>query len=140
VPRLATYEDIPLMVPMGRRFHTASGFASYSDFNATDFADAIETLIDDECGLVLLSDRGMMGAAIGQLWYDKSITCAEELFWWSEDGSGLKMLKMAEEWARERGAKAMRMGCIVNDNLPRMDRLYDRLQYGAREAMYMKVF
>lgn len=129
--------DLPRLAEMGARFHAASGLPG--TFSRAAFYDSVLSLMESHEGAVFVSPGGMLGVAVGPLWYDRKALGAEELFWWSEDGSGRALLREAEQWARGMGATHMKMGAIVTPDIDRMIRLYGRLGYAPSEASFLKV-
>lgn len=93
------------LLEMGRKFHAASGHpAPYDPQAASAMLDQIEAQ-----GGLFTSPRGMIGGIIAPLWMSPQWTAAVELFWWAEDGQGLRLLRRFEAWAKEMGAREVRM-------------------------------
>lgn len=95
---------------MGRRFFTASGLPG--DFDPAAFGAMLDRI--DADGGLFTSPRGMIGGVISPAWCAPNWLAAVELFWWAEDGQGLRLLRRFEAWARERGANEIRMTTLAS--------------------------
>lgn len=94
---------------MGRRFHSATGHPS--EFSAQAFEAALDQI--EAQGGLFTSERGMIGGLIAPMWCAPDWTAAVELFWWAEDGQGLRLLRRFEQWARDMGAREIRMTTLA---------------------------
>lgn len=131
--RKATLEDMPLLLEMGRKFHNAAELPFEYDPEAS--GAAIGGMI--EGGGVFVSERGAIGGILGQAWSNPAHVFACELFWWSEDGHGVGLLKAFEEWAREMCASEVRMTSL--HHLAKAGKILERLGYTPTEVSYGKV-
>ena len=97
------------LIDMGRKFHAATGHPSAFS------ADAFETMLDqiEAQGGLFTSARGMIGGVIAPMWCAPDWKAAVELFWWAEDGQGLRLLRRFEQWARDMGAQEIRMTTLA---------------------------
>jgi len=130
--RPATPDDLPAIVAMGRKFHAASGMPMAYD------APTVERFA---AGLIagggfFVGDAGMIGGALVPAYCDPSWLMAVELAWWAER-DGMALLRAFEDWARESGAREVRMTSLAA--LPRADVLLRRKGYAATEISYQKV-
>lgn len=112
--REATPIDVPRLVAMGREFLQTTAYHALIAENQTQMEMLASTLIDKDSGVVLVADhRGDLTGMIGLLIAPHHLSAepvAMEAFWWaSTPGDGVRLLKAAEEWAREHGAVAMQM-------------------------------
>jgi GNAT superfamily N-acetyltransferase len=98
-------------------------------------------LIDEPYGAIFVSERrgkvaGMIGVcAYPHLWSGQLI--GSELFWWVDPearGSGIKLLRRAEEWMERNGCSAVQM-IAPND---RVARVYKRLGYAKLEEGWQR--
>jgi len=105
------------LVAMGRRFFAASELPG--EFDATAFLDTVARIEAD--GGLFTSPKGMLGGVIAPGWCAPDWTAAVELFWWAEDGQGLRLLRRFEEWAKDRGANEIRMTTLAA--MPRAEKL-----------------
>lgn len=133
--RPATYDDIPAIVDMGVSFHAASPIqAPYDPAASAEFA---KRLIDAPEGAVFVSDRGMIGGMMAPAYCAPGWIMAVELFWWSEDRSGLALLSEFEKWAQAGGASEVRMTTL--HGLEAADKILSRKKYAPVETSYVKV-
>lgn len=128
---IATHDDIPRLIEMGRRFHAASGLAMGFDPQAVE--GFLTGLI--ERGAVFATARGAIGGMAISPYCDPQWKIAVELFWWAE-GDGLRLLRAFEGWAREIGADEVRMTSLAA--LPRADRLLRFVGYAPAEISYTR--
>ncbi|CAB5222541.1 hypothetical protein UFOVP368_15 [uncultured Caudovirales phage] len=134
--RPATIKDIPRLLEMGRKFADDAGVTARVGWDDDSVADMLETLILMDDGIVLVSERGMLGGFVSSHPFNRNVRLFSELFWRAEDGNGLALLAEAERLAAERGA--VRSLMIAMDGMDRTQRLYARLGYSLCETHFMK--
>lgn len=106
--RRATEADIPRIVDMIE--------ALAKRVNGPQRVDRVHTgatvaaLIHNPDGLVLVTDGGFIAGAITQTVINPEPVAAE-LGWYALDGHGQALLLAFEAWARERGARLVKMSC-----------------------------
>ncbi len=139
--RVATADDLPRIVSMGQHFLRSSRYAELFDENPAQMRALALRLIDGPANALLVLERGdLLMGMIGLVAYDHFISgtrIAGEVFYWVEPearGSGLRLLRAAEPWAREQGARSLQM--ISPDD--RTDRLYQRLGYLPVERTFQR--
>lgn len=139
--RAAEVSDVPGLVEMGRRFRRETVYATRLRENPTKMGDTATTLITSDDGLVLVLDYGgELVGVIGMVLYDHHLSgerTAGEVFFWVDPehrGKGLRLMRQAERWARERAATTVQMIAPT----PEVGRLYDRLGYAELETSYGK--
>ena len=71
-------------------------------------ARTVAGLIESDDGLVLVSPGGFIAAALVQTIINPT-RIAQELGWYATDGSGLRLLRQFEAWARQRGATLVQL-------------------------------
>ena len=139
--RRATEEDTGRLVEMGRRFVAETAYRDLIAVQPEKLAGVITTMLANPEAVVLVSglDATLTGM-IALLVYDHPYSgerMAFEAVWWVEPearGDGVRLLRAAEQWARERGAIAMQM---VAPN-ERVGNLYARLGYAPVETSYQR--
>ncbi len=107
--RQATKDDIPAIVGMVEKLHTAAGIVL--PLNAAVTTRFLHGLMSTPLGLVLVageSPNSFLAASIGTASISM-LPVAMEHGWWAEGGAGLKLLRQYEQWARENGCFAARM-------------------------------
>lgn len=137
--RLATIEDIPRLVELGRRFRRETTYERYIAENPEKMAELGKKLIEQD-GLLLAEEESGIVGMLGYVVYEHFIsgeTIAGEIFWWVEPehrGSGVILLQEAENRAKSRGAKHFQM-IAPNE---RVGKFYERRKFSWVEATYQK--
>ena len=140
--RTATIEDLPELHRMGKEFVSVTGYEGFSSYDFDSANDVFIELI--RIGTILIDGKnGMMGFMVFPVFFDKKSLIAQELFWWvdvEKRGSilGVKMLKMAENIAKDLGAKAFLMLSIHGLNGSKVNNLYKRMGYREHEETYIR--
>lgn len=105
--RRATVEDVPRILDMMERFHASEACAwPWDRQGAEDFLLAVLG-----AHFVALTDRGFIVGVIQRHPLSPAWVYAAELFWWSEDGSGVRLMRAFQDWAVASGAKEIRYSC-----------------------------
>lgn len=140
--RLATLEDMPELLRMGKAFFDVSGYGELTEFSAQDTEIVLISLIEQES---LLTDgkSGMIGFLVFPMFMNSSYTLSQELFWWVDDDKrksklGVQLLKAAEKQSKEKGADSMIMLSINDLNGDKVNKLYESLGYKRQEQTYMR--
>ena len=142
--RVATVEDLSRLREMGFRFATESEYKDVFKANPDKIEQTVRAVIEFHDGVVIVNEdeHGELNGMIGLMAYDHPYSgerTAFELFWYvvpeaRSGGSGLRLLKAAEEWAVDNGALVIQM---VAPNLD-IGRLYRRLNYSPVEVSFHK--
>src|SRR5580698_1547835 len=112
--RLATAEDIPRLVAMGRRFRSETSYSKYLGENPERMAELGAILLAKD-GLLVLERDGEAVGMLGFILHSHFISgelVAGEVFWWVEPehrGDGLKLLEETKRRAKIAGAKYLHM-------------------------------
>lgn len=125
--RPAVEGDIPRCVGMLRRFFLKTG--RRGEYRI----DAVERMVRllMEQGILLVSDKGVIGGLLCPLWPTGEIV-AQEFFWWGD----AVLLGAFETRAREMGATAIQMTALEG----RVARHYARRGYRQLETVWLKEF
>lgn len=138
--RPATHADIPTLVAMGRQFREQTAYRDLIAEAPEQMANLCRLLIDGAGAILVLETDGFVVGMIGlhcAPHFFSGEPVAGEVFWWVDPehrGGGLRLLKAAEQWAREQGATVLQM--IAPDG--RVEQLYERLGYRAIERTYYR--
>tara|TARA_R110000823_G_C15728920_1_gene479528 strand:+ start:141 stop:575 length:435 start_codon:yes stop_codon:yes gene_type:complete len=141
--RLATKEDLPLLLKMGELFFDASGYSDITSFNKLDTKELLITLIN--LGTIVTDGKsGMLGFVIFPLFMNKKTIMSQELFWWVDEkargtSTGIKLLKMAEKISKDSGANVMNMLSLEDLEGKKVNKMYSRLGYKRKEQSYMRI-
>lgn len=143
--RRATVEDVDRIVEMGVRFIETTVYRDLIPPDPPSMVRFVEALVAGRVGLesvVFVEERGgALVGMIGMFAYVQPMSDqleAIECFWWQEPehrGSGLRLLREAEAWARQARAVTIRMIAPT----PEVERLYERLKFRRVEASYARV-
>jgi len=134
--RAATFNDIPALLEMGRKFADEAGVTARIGWDDDSVQAMLEGLIESPDGIVLVSERGMIGGYVAAHPFNRAARLFVELFWRAEDGRGLALLNAAEAQAQTLGATKSVM--VAMDGMERTTRLYGRLGYALCEAQFIK--
>ena len=104
--RPATAQDVLTIVDRIEDLRAAVGGPVPVDRAWT--ARTVASLIESDDGLVLVSPGGFIAAALVQTIISPARIC-QELGWHATDGSGLRLLRQMEAWARARGATLVQL-------------------------------
>ena len=134
--RAATHDDIPHLIGLGDAFRKAAGHSE--PHVREDFAQTLAGLIDT--GIILVSEKGMIGGLVFPCYFNFSKAWAQELFWWSEGRDGLALLRAFEERAIEAGVTKIVMSRWEKLRPKAVDRVLRAQGYSPIETSYEKVF
>lgn len=138
--RPAELRDIPVLIEMGRKFHSVSGYDDVPYDEAT-MVDLFFELIRVG-GLFVVGEKpvGMIGGIAFPVFFNRGRLMAQELFWWSESaGAGKALLNAFEAWAKDVGAERVLMMSLDALEGGRVGEILKRRGYLPAESNYMKV-
>jgi GNAT superfamily N-acetyltransferase len=140
--RPATLADLDAVTDLGLRFVADPHYSRFLSANRDELQAYMARVIGGDGSSILLAHEskvliGMVGVQSGS--HPMSGTpIANELFWYVRqgfrDGTGRQLMKAAEAWARERGAKQLQM--TAPDD--RIARVYERYGFAKVETTYQK--
>jgi GNAT superfamily N-acetyltransferase len=141
VIRRATADDAGRLVEMGQRFVAETEYSGLIAARPECLAQTVASVLENPNGVVLVSgsDASVTGM-IAMLAYNHPFSgerTAFEVVWWVEPearGDGVRLLRAAEDWAKEQGATAVQM-VAPND---RVGALYQRLGYAPVETSFQR--
>lgn len=136
--RRATYDDIPAVMEMGRRFADDAGVTAKVGWDDESVRNLLIALIDLENGILLVGEKGMIGGAIYPHPFNSNTVVFQELFWRSEGREGLRLYAEAEKWAREAGATHTAMSATEGMNPDGPCRIYERLGFSPFDRTFIK--
>jgi GNAT superfamily N-acetyltransferase len=141
--REATLDDLDAVYAMGDQFLRETTYAAFMQPNAEPLLASIVSFIDvpDRLGLVAERDGrvvGMIALLVAPHPFSGERT-AFEVVWWvtpAARGLGVRLLRAAEQWARDQGTVAMQM---VAPNA-RVGAFYARVGYVPVETAYQRTW
>ncbi len=139
--RPAVLADVPTLVEMGGHFLEQTAYRDVIAHSPEQMAAMASHLVTNDMCTVLVAEQagaivGMLGLVAAPHFLSGEMS-AGEVFWWMEPearGAGLRLLKAAEQWARDKGATGLQM--IAPDD--RVGAVYTRLGYRLIERSYFR--
>lgn len=140
--REATEADVPALVTLGMAFLRESVYAAHVGENPAQAEKVAQYLLAHPDGAVLVAEVdgtviGMIGLMVVPHLFSGELTAGEVFYYINPDhrgSAGLRLLKAAEQWAKDAGAVAIQMIAPT----ARVCVLYERLGYTAIETNYTK--
>jgi GNAT superfamily N-acetyltransferase len=137
----ATTNDLRMLLPLFHEFHATSKFLK----GVPDaFMESWNQILRLGLGVVFVQREGseIVGTLGGLATRDinSGHLVASEGFWFvrqTNRGSGLKLYKAFEKWARDRGCVQIQMVHLLDVNPESMAQLYGRMGYTAVETRYV---
>lgn len=145
--RLATPDDVPALVDMGREFHGAAGWADITAFVDADCATTLANMIYNDSAIVLVAVEGeqvigMAGGVTTPIYFNYGHRSGQELFFWmrpdARTGEGARLLAALENEARALGCESWVMLSLENIRPQATGALYKRRGYRLAEHNWIK--
>lgn len=140
--RQATLKDLPQLHRMGRRFHEVSGYAEVSEYDPESVDPVFRGMI--ETGTLFTDGQsGFLGFIVFPIFFDNSVTAAQELFWWVDENArstklGVELLDAYEKRAKEMGASVVMAGSLSALDSVKVNHLYLKRGYKSLDTSYMR--
>lgn len=138
--RRATLDDRDRLVEMGQRFVAETPYAGLIAINPERLSASVAGILTNPAGAVFVSGSDPLTGMIAMLAYDHPFSgerTAFEVVWWVEPearGDGVRLLRAAEQWARDEGITKMQM--VAPD--ARVGEFYKRMGYAPVETSYQR--
>ncbi len=146
--RHAVAEDLEQYLPLGAAFQQASPVHNMLPFDEEGFANFfLSGLKEPDMGIWVVEDNGKIigiaGAVVYPMFFSRKNKVAQELWWWMlpearGNGIGKKLYDAIESWASERGAKALFMVALEDQNASKMEQIYRNSGYRPMERTFFK--
>lgn len=142
--RKATVADLPALHACAKEFYSASEFLT--KFNLDRFILIWDQFITAEIGVIFIAEdgpeiMGCLGGMYHQDFYGEDLI-AEEFFWFVRKEArgtfGVRLYKMFETWAREKGAVSIQMVHLMDSMPEKLESFYKNLGYKPVEIRYTK--
>lgn len=141
--RLATMDDLPDIVVLGRIMHDESTFAPM-DYDVDRVKETIGDLIDKSQFVVVAEGKngeliGGMAGMVTQSWFGCDMVANDLALFVTRDERGgmaaVKLIKAFVQWAKLAGAKQIRPG--VTTGHERAEKLFERLGFARCGASFV---
>lgn len=137
--RRAGLEDVEFAVSLCEEIYPATHWAGLADFDRDRVRSTIIHLVQRDDAAVFLSRRGLIVVIVVPHWF-ADLNTVQELFFWALDGSGDRLRREAETWARGLGAAVpIVMGAHEPGDMEKTERWYRRAGYEPHGRTYRKV-
>lgn len=133
--RMATPDDLPAIVVLGRVMHQESSFAPM-DYDVDRVKETISDLMNKSQFVVVAEDTngeviGSMAGMCTQSWFGSDMVANDLALFIHPDHRGgmlaVKLIKTFVHWAKLAGAKQIRPGVVTGSRTA--EALYDRLGF-----------
>ena len=135
--RMATPEDIPAIVALGKKFHGMSPHRDMGEFDEAGIARMLAFMIESPQSVVLVNGTGVIGATYAPIYFCPSQWMCEENYWYADAG-GAELLDGLIEHARGWGATHICLSTLENRMSRVIDRLLTRKGFTPVERRYIK--
>ncbi len=141
--RMATRDDLPALVVLGREMHGSSTYASM-DFDVDILKSTLTALMDKSQFVVVAEDtnREICGAMVGAIapsWFGRDTVANDLALFVTRDARGssaaVRLMKAFVQWALMAGARQIRPGVTTGDE--RAERLYERMGFARCGASFV---
>jgi len=137
--------ELPLTVPLAKRFHDQAGFDS--EFSETRFATTLMNALD--AGILgafgMFDGDKLVGLLLGIIGpqFLVEANLAQELMWWVDPEyrkslNSVRLVMLFEEWSKMNGASAIVMARFTEADDNRLDNFYRRRGFREIETHYLK--
>lgn len=144
--RAATYDDLPRVLEMGRRFFDTAGWPEVAEWDDASTEATLRFLIDQPTGGLFLAEVdgqvvGMTGGLVTPFYFNLAHLTGQELFWWVEPehrGIGSGLFDALEAWAADAGAQTFTMIAVDRLKPDVMARIYRARGYRPAEHSFIR--
>jgi GNAT superfamily N-acetyltransferase len=145
--RLADRNDASAIFKMCRDFHQETQLKNIV-FDDVVFAGHLSWLYDDGACFLAVAEHdgkivGFMSGWVYQLYFSKTLSAQNNLWYvlpeYRGGMIGVRLLKMFESWAFDKGAKILVGGTSSGISMPRSNKLIEKFGYEPVGSEYRKV-
>ncbi len=146
--RIATIEDIPTIVEMGRRFHAASGYASIVAYDPQSAANTFASIMENPDGVLLVAvqDGEICGTAAAMsypFYFNVHHKTGNEFFWWVNPefrgtNVGRELLDALEMWKDSMNAGSFTVSALESMRPEIVGEIYRRRGYVPSDRSFIK--
>jgi GNAT superfamily N-acetyltransferase len=145
--RMATVNDIPSLLAMGRSFFDASGYSSITSFDKESAKETFEGLISNPLAVIFVKEVagevvGTIAGILCPFFFNLDHLHGQEFFWWVDPdhrgNAGRELRERLEEWASERNAKSFAVAALCALNADSVSKIYARAGYAPSDITFIK--
>lgn len=147
--RLATRNDIPDILPLGKAFYDLAGWSEYAEWDELSVMSTLVRIVNDKIpGILIIGeiDNSIVGITCCLLfpfYCNVNVILGQELFWYVKpefrsSGIANQIKQLLEDEAKARGATNFIMGSIPGLRDVVLARLYKRQGYEPCENTFIK--
>ncbi len=141
-PEWGDEADVPRIVEMGQRFAQTPEYEGRAAVNDERIAWLTRQMLNAHHTAIFVggAEDGPLAGMLAMHLYEHPFSgerVAAELVWWVEPeqrGIGVRLLRRAEQWAREHDAAVLEMGAPSE----RVARFYEAVGFHATDRMYQR--
>lgn len=143
--RVATHDDVPSLVELGRLLHDISSYSTLG-YDEEKVARQVTSLIDG-AGAVFVSERegevvGFMVGGVTEHWFSGEKVAFDYSFFVHPDHrhgvTAVRLISAFERWAKKQGATQIRMGITTAVNVKGTTRLFKALGFEDAGVLFSK--
>ncbi len=140
---MATADDLPVLVGLGREMHAQSSYAPMN-FDADTLKTTLADLMNKSQFVVVAEDTngdvfGAMLGAVTPSWFGRDMVANDLALFVTRDALGsiaaVRLMTAFVQWARMAGAKQIRPGVTTGDG--RAERFYERMGFSRCGASFV---
>lgn len=146
--REANHDDMWQLLELCEEFFYNSHLQEFCSFDEESMRGTLVQLLDSDKLLLLVMEKeglivGMLAMVTGDAFYNSKVMMAQELFWYVKPAfrgsiESIKLIKEAEKWATDIGAKVCILAHLLSENQDKLHRFYENSGFNHKEAFYYK--
>lgn len=136
--REAKQSDIPYLLGLSANYYDGSS-NKFVNLNLENLAQTFSSMIDNDNWLVLIDQRSFFCGCLQASPSDHNHIVAIHLYWFSEVGSGVKLLRRFISWARDNGATSANISLEYVDVDAKLTRAMKRLGFSPSHVVFSGV-
>jgi ribosomal protein S18 acetylase RimI-like enzyme len=144
--REATSEDLPRIVALAKEMHAETSFRTLSFNEAKAATETLSSILNPGMLVVVAEDRGkivgIIAVYLDRPYFSDDLVVYDHIWYVSPEARGSlvgpRLLKIASEWARQCGAKAVFVTLGSDVSQDRVGKLVERLGYSRLGGYYRK--
>lgn len=143
--RVATLEDVPSLVELGKLLHDTSSYSALG-YDPEKVERQVQALINGAGG-VFVADRdskviGFIGGALTEHWFSGDKVAFDYSFFvhphYRHGVIAVRLIRAFETWAVNNGARQIRMGVTTAINIEGTSRLFKAMGFDEAGALFSK--